>query len=83
MGCHSNENNLFYTQKARKIERSQSQLNSLEALFEANGIMGIGPSALDREAILDKIFKEISSLPSELRVGPSPRVPQDLLHLPG
>ena len=23
--------------------------------------MGIGPSALDREAILDKIFKEISS----------------------
>lgn len=58
MGCHSNENNLFYTQKARKIERSQSQLNSLEALFEANGIMGIGPSALDREAILDKIFKD-------------------------
>jgi len=39
MGCHSNENNLFYTQKA-------------------NGIMGIGPSALDREYILDKIFKD-------------------------
>eukprot|EP00439_Symbiodinium_sp_Y106_P074689 s1751_g14.t1 len=41
MGCHSNENNLFFTQKA-------------------NGIMGIGPSALSGEAILDKIFKECS-----------------------
>jgi len=39
MGCHSNENNLFFTQKA-------------------NGIMGIGPSALSGEAILDKIFKD-------------------------
>ena len=26
--------------------------------FKANGIMGIGPSALDREYILDKIFKD-------------------------
>lgn len=73
---------VLHSEGLKDLSRSQSQLNSLEALFEANGIMGIGPSALDREAILDKIFKEISSLPSELRVGPSPRVPQDLLHLP-
>jgi len=39
MGCHSNENNLFFTQKA-------------------NGIFGIGPSALSGQAILDKIFKD-------------------------
>ena len=39
MGCHANENNLFFTQKA-------------------NGIMGIGPSALSGEDILDKIFKD-------------------------
>ncbi|CAJ1414245.1 unnamed protein product [Effrenium voratum] len=39
MGCHSNENNLFFTQKA-------------------NGIMGIGPSSLSGEGILEKIFKD-------------------------
>eukprot|EP00434_Breviolum_minutum_P012780 symbB.v1.2.011262.t1/scaffold748.1/size165754/16 len=41
MGCHSRENNLFFTQKA-------------------NGMLGVGPTALDRKNVLDKMLEDKS-----------------------
>ena len=51
------------SKEAGKADRMCSKEVAVPKLFrsilKANGIMGIGPSSLDREYILDKIFKDL------------------------